>query len=90
MNAIELLKTPFYISKLNVVIPLTKINLFNIDIYNYVSTQIAAVKKIVTILALTTIFITKELLKLAFVEANTKIVLYTLCLFSIFILLVLK
>ena len=90
MNAIELLKSPFYISRLNMVIPLTKINLFYADIYNYAAAQFAAVTKFATVLALTTIFIAKELLKLAFVKANTEIVLYIMCIFSVFMFLVLN
>jgi hypothetical protein len=90
MNAIELLKTPFYISQLNTVMPLTKINIFYVDIYNYAAAQFAVVKKIMTIFAYTSVFITKELLKLAFVKANTEIVLYIMCIFSVFMFLVLN
>jgi hypothetical protein len=90
MNAIELLKTPFYISQLNTVIPLTKINLFYADIYNYVAEQFIVVKKFMTILTYTSVFITKELLKLAFVKANTEILLYIMCIFSVFMFLVLN
>ncbi len=90
MNAIELLKTPFYISQLNVVMPLTKINIFYGDIYKYVSTSITSIINFISILAHTTIFMAKELLGMVFVEANTEIVLYIMCVFSVFMFLVLN
>ncbi len=90
MNAIELLKTPFYISQLNMVIPLTKINIFYGDIYKYVAPTITSVINFISILSHTTVFMAKELFGLVFVKANTEIVLYIMCIFTVFMFLVLN
>jgi hypothetical protein len=90
MNAIELLKTPFYISQLNMVMPLTKINIFYGDVHKYVASSITAVINFILILTHTTVFMAKQLLNLAFVKANTDIVLYVICIFTVFMFLVLN
>jgi hypothetical protein len=87
MNAIELLKTPFYISNMNNIIPLTKINIFY---SNYASEFLTSSMQFISILTHTTTFVAQKLVSLAFLELNTEIVLYIMCIFTIFMLLVLN
>ncbi len=70
--------------------PLTKINLFYGDIYRYTATQITALVNFIMILSHTTVFMSKQLLGMLFVEANTEIVLYIMCAFSVFMFLLLN
>ena len=90
MNAIEFLKTPFYISQFNMVMPVTKINLGNVNIYSYVATPTRAVIEFISVLAYTSAFMAEQLLKIVFVEANTDMVLYIMCVFTVFMFLVLN
>jgi hypothetical protein len=79
MNAIELLKTPFYISKLNMVIPLTKINFYFTNVVKFVSIMIHTV-----------VLITNELLKLLISEAKTETIVYIMCILGVFMFFVLN
>jgi hypothetical protein len=79
MNAIELLKTPFYISKLNMVIPLTKINFYYVNVVKFVSIMIHTV-----------VLIKNELFKLLISEAKTETIVYIMCIFGVFMFFVLN
>lgn len=90
MNAIEFLKTPLYISNMNTVVPLTTINLYLIDIFNYARLIVLSLINFTTLFTQTTQFISTELFKLLISETNTQLIIIILGACSGFMFLILQ
>ena len=90
MNAIELLKTPFYISQLNVVTPLTKINIYLRDIYIYAVNISTMLINIIFGMSLTILLIKDELFNILFSQTNQEILVFVIGVFCVFTFLLLN
>ena len=90
MNAIELLKTPFYISNMNTIVPLTTINLYFMDACKYAGLIISTLINFTIILTQTFVFISSEIVNMFFEEADTQLVLIIIGAYSVFMFLILE
>ena len=90
MNAIELLKTPFYISNMNTIVPLTTINLYFMDACKYAGLIISTLINFTIILTQTFVFISSEIFNMFFEEADTQLVLIIIGAYSVFMFLILE
>ena len=90
MNAIELLKTPFYISQLNVVTPLTKINIYLRDVYIYAVNISTMLINIIFGMSLTILLIKDELFNILFSQTNQEILVFVIGVFCVFTFLLLN
>lgn len=90
MNAIELLKTPFYISNMNTIVPLTTINLYFMDACKYAGLIISTLINFTIILTQTFVFISSELFNMLLSEADTQLVVIIIGAYSVFMFLILE
>lgn len=89
MNAIELLKTPFYISNMNTIVPLTTINLHFLNVFKFTGLIISTLMNFTIIITQTFIFILSELFNMLMKEADTQLVIIIVGAYSVFMFLIL-
>ena len=89
MNAIELLKTPFYISNMNMIVPLTTINLHFLNVFKFTGLIISTLMNFTIIFTQTFIFILSELFNMLMKEADTQLVIIIIGAYSVFMFLIL-
>lgn len=86
MNAIEFLKTPFYISNMNTIMPLTTINLYILNVSKYVGLLI----NFAIIIIQTAIFISFEVVNMLTSVLEIELIVYIIGAYSVFMFLLLE
>lgn len=90
MNAIEFIKTPFYISQMNEIISLTTINLHLLNVIKYAGLIISTLINFTTMIAQIFITISSEIFNMFFTKADPNLVIIIVGAYSVVMFLILE